>query len=151
MTDFGQILFREIKDGSEKNNSSEKSIIKEIIKKKVIKKSKRNIKKNTSAVFPVDKKRTEEKQLKKKESYSILSREAIKPLWLSLFEAAKLGGIDKKTLKRAIKKNFLKYRIIDNRYQVELRSVVLFMYGRKKLWNKLRENGIGQYIEKWVS
>ncbi|MFA5248778.1 MAG: hypothetical protein WC415_06245 [Patescibacteria group bacterium] len=114
----------------------------------------------SSLALPVDKKTKKISKIKKIEpkekkqikdsARTMLSREAINPVWLSLFEAAKLGGIDKKTIKRAIKSDLIKYKIVDNRYQVEFRSIVLFIASRKRLLNKLNEEGIGQYIEKWI-
>jgi len=64
-------------------------------------------------------------------------------------EAAKLGGIQKRTIKRAIRANAIRYRIVESRYQVDMRSVLLYFFSKKKLWNKLIEFGIGQYVEKW--
>ena len=135
MTDFDQILSREI--GVKEED----------------KKSKKSAKKKTGQSFSIAKKKFAIKKQKTRlatNKKNILSREAIRPIWLSTSEAAKLGGIDKKTIKRAIKGDLLKYKIVDNRYQVEFRSFVLFIASRVKLWNKLRESGIGQYIEKWV-
>jgi Fic family protein len=86
---------------------------------------------------------------KEEKNDSILSKEVANPIWLTMSEAANLGGIQKKTIKRAILSNLLKYRIVDNRYQVELRSVILYFLSKKKLCNKLKEHGLGQYVEKW--
>ncbi|MDD5527841.1 MAG: hypothetical protein PHO56_02575 [Patescibacteria group bacterium] len=86
---------------------------------------------------------------KTKDDSDFLSLEPANPIWLTMAETAKLGGVQKRTIKRALRSGFLKYRIIESRYQVDLRSALLFLFSRKKLWNKLNESGIGQYVGKW--
>lgn len=71
------------------------------------------------------------------------------PLWLSISEAAKLGGVQAKTIRRAIQSNTVKYKVIKNRYLVDFASVIIYLYSKKKLRNKLIDFGVGQYIEKW--
>jgi len=70
-------------------------------------------------------------------------------IWLSVSEAAKLGGVQGKTIRRAIKDYSLKYKIIKNRYQIELSSLLEFMNRNTKLKNKLKHLGIGQYVDGW--
>ncbi|MDD5071895.1 MAG: helix-turn-helix domain-containing protein [Patescibacteria group bacterium] len=82
--------------------------------------------------------------------YPPLTEKNIKnPLWLSVSEAAKLGGVQTKTIRRAIKSGHLRYKIIGNRYLINLESLIAFSYSKRKLMNKLNEHGLGQYIEKW--
>lgn len=69
-------------------------------------------------------------------------------LWLSVSEAAKLGGVQTKTIRRALKAE-LKFKIIKNRYQIELGSLLTFVYSNKKLQNKFLDNGLGQYVGVW--
>ena len=71
------------------------------------------------------------------------------PLWLSISESAKFGGITGKTIRRAIQANRIKYKIIKNRYLLDLSSVLRYLAGSKKLQNKLNQYGLGQYVEKW--
>jgi len=71
------------------------------------------------------------------------------PIWLSVSEAAKIGGVQTKTIRRAIQSKTIRYKIIGNRYLIEISSVINFLHTTKKLKNKLNEHGIGQYIEKW--
>jgi hypothetical protein len=78
-----------------------------------------------------------------------LKREVLNPIWLSVSEAAKIGGVQAKTIRRAIQARNLKFRIINNRYQIDLSSVVKYLYSNTKLRNKLKFYGIGQYISKW--
>lgn len=136
MTDFGQILLRELDAKEEKK---EKTLRKTTKRKKETK---------TSKSFVVAKKTVRPKLSKPKRT--VLTQEVKNPVWLSLFEAATIGGVEKRTIKRAIKNDLIKYKIVDNRYQVEFRSVILFLTSKKKLLNKLNENGVGQYIERWI-
>jgi len=74
-------------------------------------------------------------------------KEIITPLWFSVSSSAKLGGVDPKTIRRAIKNNSeLKYKIIKNRYKIELGSLLSFLNKNIKLKNKLKKNGLGQYL-----
>ena len=69
------------------------------------------------------------------------------PLWFSVSSSAKLSGVDPKTIRRAIKNNpDLKYRIVKDRYQIEFGSLLSFLNKRTKLRNKLKKNGLGQYL-----
>ncbi|MDP2709141.1 MAG: hypothetical protein Q8O93_03785 [bacterium] len=71
------------------------------------------------------------------------------PLWLSVSEAAKLGGVQTKTIRRAIQFNNVKYKIISNRYSIDLLSLIAFLHTKTKLKNKFHQLGLGQYVDKW--
>ncbi|MCX6796358.1 MAG: helix-turn-helix domain-containing protein [Candidatus Falkowbacteria bacterium] len=73
----------------------------------------------------------------------------INPLWVSVSEAAKIGGIKTKTIRRGIQNGSLRYKIIHNRYLIDFSSVIHFLLNKTKLKNKLNQNGIGQCVEKW--
>jgi hypothetical protein len=70
------------------------------------------------------------------------------PIWLSVSEAAKVGGVQSKTIRRAIK-NDLKFKVKGNRYFINLSSLVVYLHRNTKLQNKLNEHGLGQYIKEW--
>lgn len=70
------------------------------------------------------------------------------PLWLSVSEAAKIGGVQTKTIRRAIKKD-LEFKVKGNRYFINLGSLIIYLHKNTKLQNKLNEHGIGQYIKEW--
>jgi len=72
------------------------------------------------------------------------------PLWLSVSEAAKIGGIEQKTIRRAIQSEKVKFKIINDRYLIEFSSMVKYLYSNTKLRNKFLSFGVGQYVEKWV-
>jgi excisionase family DNA binding protein len=86
----------------------------------------------------------------KKTVLSVLTEVIPNPIWLSVSEAAKMGGVQKKTIRRAIQSKTLKYKIVSNRYLVDLSSVVIYLYSKTKLKNKLNQTGIGQYVKEWI-
>ena len=72
------------------------------------------------------------------------------PIWVSVSEAADLGGVQGKTIRRAIKSDSgLRYKIIKNRYHIELGSLLGFLHKNTKLLNKLSDFGLGQYVREW--
>lgn len=80
----------------------------------------------------------------------LFSEEIAFPIWVSVSEAANLGGVQNKTIRRALKTTTeLKFKIIKNRYQIELGSLILFLHRNTKLKNKLKDYGLGQYINEW--
>lgn len=85
----------------------------------------------------------------KKKISSLLTKVIPNPIWLSVSEAAKIGGVQNKTIRRAIQAKTLKYKVVSNRYLVDLASVIIYLCAKTKLKNKLNQLGIGQYIEKW--
>ncbi len=70
-------------------------------------------------------------------------------IWLSVSEAAKIGGVQNKTVRRAIQYNQVKYKIIGNRYLIDLFSLIAYLHTKTKLKNKFNQFGLGQYVEKW--
>ena len=83
------------------------------------------------------------------EIVTILTKEILNPIWLAMSEAAKIGGVTNKTVRRAIQAKELKYKISGNRYLIDLSSLVHYLYKKTKLKNKLNSFGLGQYIDKW--
>lgn len=72
------------------------------------------------------------------------------PIWVSVSEAASLGGVTGKTVRRAIKNGSkLRYRIVKNRYQIDFGSWLNFLHQNTKLKNKLTLSGLGQYVDSW--
>lgn len=72
------------------------------------------------------------------------------PLWLSVSEAAKVGGVNNKTIRRAIQAKTVRYKVINNRYFLDFGSVLSYLKETRKLHNKLNSFGVGQYVEKWA-
>ncbi len=73
----------------------------------------------------------------------------LNPLWLSVSETAKVIGTTTKTVRRAIQSHKVTYKVVMDRYLIDLKSSLLFVFSNKKLTNKLKQKGIGQYIDKW--
>lgn len=80
---------------------------------------------------------------------SPLSHIAENTLWLSVSEAAKLGGVTTKTIRRAIQEKKIRYSVNGNRYKIDFLSVVNYLHQNTKLKNKFNQFGIGQYVEEW--
>jgi len=68
---------------------------------------------------------------------------------LSISEAAKLFGIDQKTIRRAIKSQDLRYVVVRGRYKLNFESVLKWSQKRVTVKNKTNKYGLGQYVEKW--
>ncbi len=75
---------------------------------------------------------------------------AVSPIWVSVSEAAKFGGIQSKTVRRAISDNLVIYKVKGNRYLIDFGSLLAFLNSRTKLHNKLQKAGIGQYVADWL-
>ncbi len=73
----------------------------------------------------------------------------LSPIWLSVSESARIGGVNTKTIRRAISDKKIKYKIHGNRYLIDIASVIIYLNTNTKLKNKLLQYGIGQYVEKW--
>ena len=69
------------------------------------------------------------------------------PLWVSVSEAAKMGGVQTKTIRRAIEGGLVKFQIKNNRYLLELGSVFKFLAKSPKLKNKFWSRGVAQYFK----
>jgi hypothetical protein len=77
-------------------------------------------------------------------------KEISRPIWVSVSEAADLGGVQDKTIRRAIKTDpNLRYKIIKNRYRIEFSSLLSYLHRNTKLENKLKNFGLGQYVKEW--
>jgi len=85
----------------------------------------------------------------RKKAKTFLSADFPNPVWLSLSEASNIGGLSKKTIRRAVELKLIKYKIVKERYVIEFASLILFIHSKKKLKNKFNQSGIGQYIKDW--
>lgn len=71
-------------------------------------------------------------------------------IWLSVTEAADLAGVNDKTIRRALKdSDLLLYKIVKDRYKIELKSLIKYMELNTKLNNKFLNYGLGQYVKEW--
>ncbi len=160
MTDFYQILKREAEPNVEKTkpdlNLSDFDVDNKPVDNSIDAGSKKNKLINQGVIKKTASRKLTEKKFKKvkpdrrrKAETTLLSLPPANPIWLTMAEAAKLGGVQKRTIKRAVRSGSIKYRIIERRYQVDFASTLLYFFSKKKLWNKLKVSGLGQYVEKW--
>jgi len=70
-------------------------------------------------------------------------------LWLSVSQAAKLFGVEQKTIRRAIKDHQINYIVQENRYNIEMGSLLKWAHAKTKLYNKLNEYGVGKFVKEW--
>lgn len=75
--------------------------------------------------------------------------EASLPIWLSVSEAAKLAGVQTKTIRRGLDSGILKYQVLNNRYRINFTTLVAWILQNIKLRNKFNKAGLGQYVDKW--
>ncbi len=75
-------------------------------------------------------------------------QEAKNPLWVSVSEAAKLGGVQTKTIRRAIERKKIIFKVKDNRYSIEIGSVFRWLLASPKSKKKFLETGVIQYFKK---
>jgi len=68
---------------------------------------------------------------------------------VSVSEAARLFGVEPKTIRRAIKAQVLKYIVVQGRYKINFSSLLEWSQSRTTTKNKLDDKGIGQYVDKW--
>ncbi len=75
--------------------------------------------------------------------------EVTSPIWLSVSEAAKIGGVQTKTIRRGLGSGMLTYKIVRNRYLINLMTLIIWLLKNTKLRNKFTNFGLGQYVDKW--
>ena len=86
---------------------------------------------------------------KEKAQTEIKKEKPIKTIWVSVSTASQIGGVEQKTIRRAIQSHKIIYKVIKDRYTIDLFSVIKFLHSSTKLKNKLKQNGIGQIISEW--
>ncbi|MFA5318601.1 MAG: hypothetical protein WC323_03980 [Patescibacteria group bacterium] len=72
-----------------------------------------------------------------------------KKLWLSVSQAAKLFGVEQKTIRRAIKAKQVDYVVEENRYNIDMGSLIKWAHQSARLKNKLDQEGMGKFIKEW--
>ena len=106
------------------------------------------MKEKTKNPDPLVKKKPRNKKKKEDEKILIFTK-ITNPVFVSVSEAAKLGGVNSRTIRRAIQDEKITYKIVKDRYLLDFKSTLHYLYSNRKLRNKLLQNGIGQYIENW--
>lgn len=71
------------------------------------------------------------------------------PLRLTISQAANMFGINEKTVRRAISTGDLLYIVVRGVYKINFESLLKWSQSRPKLKNKLEQEGIGQFVDRW--
>lgn len=74
---------------------------------------------------------------------------ANQPIRITISQAANLFGISQKTVRRAIKNQEVLYVVVRGVYKINFESLLKWSQSRVKTRNKLENQGIGQYVDKW--
>ena len=72
-----------------------------------------------------------------------------KNIRVSVSEAARLFGVDSKTIRRAIANDEIRYVVVRGRYKLNFESLLQWSQSRVKISNKLANEGIGRFVDKW--
>lgn len=75
--------------------------------------------------------------------------QAIEPVRVSISEAARLFGMNQRTIRRAITQNELRYIVVRGRYKLHFESLVLWSQRSASAKTKLESKGIGQWVSQW--
>lgn len=68
---------------------------------------------------------------------------------LSVSEAAKFFGVSPRTIRRAIIDKAIEYIVVQNRYKIDLASLLDWADKTTTVRHKLASNGIGQFVNTW--
>jgi len=68
---------------------------------------------------------------------------------VSISEAARLFGVSVKTIRQAIKEGQLIYIIVNGRYKINFKSLVIWSQLSTRRRNLLANEGIGRYVDNW--
>ncbi len=71
------------------------------------------------------------------------------PVRVSVSEAARLFGVNPRTIRRAIQSNALRYIVVHNRYKILFSSLVTWSQQHPTILHKRDQQGIGQWVEQW--
>jgi excisionase family DNA binding protein len=71
------------------------------------------------------------------------------PVRVSVSEAARLFGVDPHTIRRALRREELRYIVVQGRYKINFESLVVWSQNRITVKNKFEQKGIGQFVDKW--
>jgi len=68
---------------------------------------------------------------------------------LSVSEAAKIFGVNQKTIRRAIAEEKITYIVVQGRYKVNFESMLRWSQDTTTIRNKRDKQGIGQFVNQW--
>ena len=73
----------------------------------------------------------------------------INSIRVSISEAARLFGIDQKTIRRALRSQEVRYIVVRGRYKLHFESLIKWSQKKPTVRNKTEKYGLGQYVDKW--
>ncbi len=68
---------------------------------------------------------------------------------VTVSEAARLFGVNPRTIRRALKEQKLRYIVVRNRYKILFSSLVLWSQQSHAIQRKRDRHGIGQWVDLW--
>ncbi|MBU1038706.1 excisionase family DNA-binding protein [Patescibacteria group bacterium] len=68
---------------------------------------------------------------------------------ISISEAARLFGLNQKTIRQAIKLGHINYVVVRGRYKLNFASVLEWSQSSTRRRNIMAKNGLGSYVEQW--
>ena len=68
---------------------------------------------------------------------------------LSVSEAARIFGVSRRTIRRAIKSEEVTYIVVQGRYKINFESLLRWSQRTTTVRNKRDSKGIGQYVGNW--
>lgn len=68
---------------------------------------------------------------------------------ISVSEAARLFGVEQKTIRRALKTQELRYAVVQGRYKINFESLIKWSQQHIKIKKKVDSQGIGQFVGQW--
>ena len=68
---------------------------------------------------------------------------------LSVSEAAKFFGVSPRTIRRAITDKAVEFIVVQNRYKIDLASLLDWADKTTTVRHKLAKDGVGQFVDKW--
>lgn len=68
---------------------------------------------------------------------------------LSVSEAAKFFGVSQRTIRRAITDKEVEFIVVQNRYKIDLASLLNWASKTTTVRHKLAKDGFGQFVNSW--
>lgn len=68
---------------------------------------------------------------------------------VTVSEAARLFGVNPRTIRRALKEQNLRYIVVRNRYKILFSSLVVWSQQSHAIQRKRDRRGIGQWVDVW--
>ena len=68
---------------------------------------------------------------------------------LSVSEAARMFGVNPRTVRRALTMGEVTYVVVQGRYKINFESLLKWSQDTTTVRNKMIKNGIGQYVQQW--